>query len=279
MTPTKLFTRLVLTAVLCAPLSLPLRGQAASAQVLAAPRAIVIDGRSADWPSPNLVRDAKSGASFAFLNDGRDLYILMVVDQLETRESLESSGLSVLARVGRSKSRRGVLFLKRPVPAETYIRWHESQGAYMTAEEKTKLRDLPEHDLLLTFAIGPTGSIYGPLHRLRDSEPPGFGVLELDGRATYELRIPLASPDLVPGGLGARPGDPVRVTFEWGGKARKLQGTKAVRETPPAEKGDLSGSGETWAQEFLNTFDSLSRPTMDTKRFKITIEVGLAEAK
>jgi len=279
MPSTALFARLVLAAALCAPLSLPLHGQSAAAQVLAAPRAIVIDGQSADWPSPNLVRDAKSGAAFAFLNDGRDLYILMIIDRPETRESLESSGLSVLARVGRSKSSRGVLFLTRPVPAETYIRWHESQGVYLTAEEKAKLRDLPEHDLLLTFAIGPTGSVYGPLRRLRDSEPPGFGALELDGRATYELRIPLASPDLVPGGLGARPGDPVRVTFEWGGKARKLQGTKAVRETPPGEKGDLSGSGETWAQEFLNAFDSLSRPSMDTRRFKVAIEVELAEAK
>jgi len=270
-----------LTAALCGATFLPLRGQSASvsAQVLQAPRAIVIDGRSADWPSPNLVRDAKSGAAFAFLNDGRDLYILMFVDRPETRESLESSGLTVLARVGRSKSTRGVLFLKRPVPAETYIRWHEGQGVYLTAEEKAKLRDLPGHDLLLTFAIGPTGSIYGPLRRLRDSEPPGFGALERDGRETYELRIPLASPDLVPGGLGARPGDPVRLTFEWGGKARKLQGTKATRETPPAEKGDLSGAGETWAQEYLNAFDPLSRPSMDTKRFKVTVEVGLAEAR
>jgi len=279
MAPTTLFSRLALTAALIGPLLIPLHGQSAAAQALAAPRAIVIDGRSADWPSPNLIRDAKSGAVFAFLNDGRDLYILMIVDRLETRESLESSGLTVLSRVGRSKSSRGVLFLKRPVPAETYIRWHESQGADLTAAEKAKLRDLPEHDLLLTFAIGPTGSVHGPLRRLRDSEPPGFGALELDGRATYELRIPLASPDLVPGGLGARPGDPIRVSFEWGGKARKLQGTKATRETPPSEKGDLSGSGETWAQEFLNTFDSLSRPSTGTKRFKVTIEVGLAEAK
>ncbi len=279
MTPTTLFTRLALTAAFGGSFLLPLHGQSAAAQVLAAPGAIVIDGRSADWPSPNLVRDAKSGAAFAFLNDGRDLYILMIVDRPETRASLESSGLSVLARVGRSKSARGVLFLKRPVPAETYIRWHESQGVDLTAEEKAKLRDLPEHDLLLTFAIGPTGSTFGPLRRLRDSEPPGFGALEQDGRASYELRIPLASPDLVPGGLGARPGDLLRVTFEWGGAARKIRGAKAIRETPPAEKSDLSGSGETWAQEFLNAFDSLSRPSLGTKRFKVAIEVGLAEAR
>ena len=42
---------------------------------------------------------------------------------------------------------------------------------------------------------------------------------------------------------------------------------------------DVSGSGVTWAQEFLDTFDSLSRPTTGTKKFSFAVDVKLAEAK
>lgn len=267
-------------AVLCVSLSLPLLPQVPAAQSNEAAQAVKIDGQTGDWPASKLVLDAGSGTEFAFQNDGRDLYILLVVKKPEARVSLESTGMSVLARAGGTKTARGVLFLKRTVPAETYIRWHESQGALMTEGEKTKLRDIVQHDLCLAFAVGARGSTYGPLRRLPESDPPEFGVSEEAAGTIYELKIPLASPDLVPGGLGASPGDNVRISFEWGGAARKILSTKSTRETTPLEKrGEMSGSGGTWAQEFLDTFDSLSRPTMGTKKFSFAVDVRLAEAK
>ena len=40
----------------------------------------------------------------------------------------------------------------------------------------------------------------------------------------------------------------------------------------------MSGTGRTWGQEFLDTFDSLSRPTMGTKKFSFAVDVRLADA-
>jgi hypothetical protein len=237
------------------------------------------DGRAGDWLDTARVRDLKSGVMLAFQNDGRDLYILIVFKKPEALESLESTGLAILARTAAArKLERGVLFFKRTVPADAYIRWHEGQGTFLSAAEKDRLKDAVRQDLCLTFAIGARGSMYGPLRRLRESNPPEFGAAEDPDSVTYELKVPLAPPDVVPGGIGASPGESVRISFEWGGKARKLTGTKAVRETPPSEAGGLFGVA-TPAQEFLNMFDPMSRPAATTKKYSVTVDVRLAEAK
>ncbi len=258
-------SRLFLAAVICC-LAPPLPAQTSG---------VKIDGRTEDWSPLTLSRDARSGAEYAFRNDGRNLYVLFIVKDPKPRESLESTGLILLAGKARVKKLdRGVLFLKRPFPPETYIVWQESQGAFLTESEKAKIRDLPQHDLCLTFSVGARRSISGPLRRLRDSEPPRFAVSEGPDGTVYELEIPLATPAHVPGGLGLSPGETVRIGFEWGGASRKILGTKAVRETPPAEQGGLAGVS-TPAQEFLNMFDALSRPTQGTKEFSFAVDVML----
>lgn len=268
-----------LVAALCACLALPLLAQVQVTQSSLAAAAVMTDGRAGEWRDTAGVRDLRSGVRLSFQNDGRDLYILIVFQKPEARESLESTGLTIMAWTAAAKKlERGVLFLKRPVPADAYIRWHEGQGTFLSAAEKDKLKDAVRQDLCLAFAIGAGGSTYGPLRRLRESDPPEFGAAEDPDSVTYELKVPLAPPDVVPGGIGASPGETLRLSFEWGGKARKLAGTKAVRETPPSEAGGLFGVA-TPAQEFLNMFDPMSRPAATTKKYSVAIDVRLAEAK
>lgn len=272
-------SRPLLVAAICACLDLPLLAQVQVTQSRLTAAAVMTDGRAGEWRDTAGVRDIKSGVKLAFQNDGRDLYILIVFQKPEALESLESTGLAVLARTAAArKLERGVLFLKRAVPAEAYIRWHEGQGTFLSAAEKDKLKNSVRQDLCLAFAIGAGGSTYGPLRRLVESDPPEFGAAEDPDAVTYELKVPLAPPDVVPGGIGASPGESVQLSFEWGGKARKLTGTKAVRETPPSEAGGLFGVA-TPAQEFLNMFDPMSRPAATTKKYSVAIDVRLAEAK
>jgi hypothetical protein len=242
--------------------------------------AVHIDGQSGDWPASRRVVDGKSGAEIAFQNDGRNLYVLFVLKKPKPMDSLESTGLTVLARTGGSKTSRGVLFLERTVPAETYIRWREGRGELLTEEEKAKLRGALQLDLCFAFSVGTGGSISGPLLRLRESEPPEFAVTKAATETIYELKIPLPSPDLVPGGLGASPGEDVRISFEWGGTARSMLSPKTTEAASALDqKADVSGNGLTWGQEYLDSFDSLSRPARGTKKFSFAVDLRLAEAK
>ncbi|MCU0243956.1 MAG: hypothetical protein MUE80_04265 [Acidobacteria bacterium] len=237
------------------------------------------DGAIGDWTGTATVRDAKSGVEFSFQNDGDRLWVLAVVKDAKALESLESTGLTVLAGpAGRKKPVRGVLFLVRALPPESYIYWRESQGRLLSEDDKRAIRGGGPREDTFAFAVGARGSVHGPLRRQRDAEPPGFGFSGGPEGAVYEFEIPLASPDLVPGGLGVRDGESVRLAFEWGGAARKVLGTKAARETPPAEQGGLFGVA-TPAQEFLNSLDSLSRPRLETRRFSFAVELTLADAR
>lgn len=261
-----------LIMALCLVLSLPLLSQAPAVQSGGASPVIKIDGKGDDWPPSKLALDAKSGAEVAFRNDARNLCVLFTVKTPKAIESLESTGLTVMA------GSRGVLFLRRPVPSEAYVRWQESQGVLIADAQRARLMESPQQDLCLTFAVGAKGSVSGPLRRLADSDPPEFGVSEAAGGTVYELKIPLPSPDEVPGGIGVSPGETVRISFEWGGTARKITSTPAARRTPPSEAGGLYGVA-TPAQEFLNAFDSMSRPTTGTKKFAFKVDIRLAETR
>jgi hypothetical protein len=40
----------------------------------------------------------------------------------------------------------------------------------------------------------------------------------------------------------------------------------------------MLSTGRTWGQEYLDSFDSMSRPTLATKKFKFAVDVKLADA-
>ncbi len=237
------------------------------------------DGAIGDWSGTDTVRDARSGVEFSFQNDAGKLWILAVVKDAKALESLESTGLTVLAGpAGGKKPARGVLFLVRRISADSYIYWRESQGQFLSDADKDKIREAGPREDTFAFAVGARGSFHGPLRLQKEGAPPEFGFSGGAGGAVYEFEIPLASPDLVPGALDARPGETVRLAFEWGGAARRVLGTKAARQTPPAEQGGLFGVA-TPAQEFLNSFDSLSRPTRGTRTFAFAVDVKLADKR
>jgi hypothetical protein len=237
-----------------------------------------LDGKIDEWASVARITDDKAGVEFAFQNDARNLYVLVVIKRPEAMQSAEATGMTVLGRpAGSRKPAKGVLFLTRDISADGYIVWRESQGAILTEAEKAGIRKTPLHPVSLAFAIDAKGSSYGPLRRQTDIVPPDSSVAEQEAGPAFEFRIPLASPDLVAGAIGGTPGAIVRISFEWGGTDRKNLSTQAGRESPDSRSGYVSGTGRTWGQEYLDNFDSMSRPTMGTKKFSFAVDVRLAD--
>lgn len=278
MSPTKPF-RAVIGAGVALFLSSAVLAQVPPVMSRKAMARVKADGAIGDWSGADTVRDAKSGVEFSFQNDAGKLWILAVVQNAKALESLESTGLTVLAGpAGGKKPARGVLFLVRRISAESYIYWRESQGNFLSDADKEKIREAGPREETFAFAVGARGSTHGPLRFQKESAPPEFGFSGGAGGAVYEFEIPLASPDLLPGALDARPGETIRLIFEWGGAAKKILATKSARVTPPAEQGGLSGVA-TPAQDFLNNFDSLSRPTRGTRTFAFAVDVKLADKR
>jgi hypothetical protein len=238
---------------------------------------VQIDGQVNDWPPGGLMNDRKSGADFAFMNDGRNLYGLLLLNSAETRASLEATGLTVLFRPeGSRKPERGVLFLSREVRADTYIAWQESRGAVLTTREKDELRKTARHTLVLAFAIDAKGRTYGPLQPRAGIDSPVF-CTSWQGQETFcEFRVPLDSSGLVPGEIDARPGEALRISLEWGGSSQKGPTAKAGNQSQSSSSGYVSGTGRTWAQEFQDMFDPMSHESRGTKSFSFAADVRLA---
>ncbi|MGZ5499331.1 MAG: hypothetical protein ACXWHI_11465 [Candidatus Aminicenantales bacterium] len=241
---------------------------------------IRLDGKADDWAGVPRVFDAKAGTEFAFQNDARNLYVLVVMKRPESLQAVEATGMTILGHPGRSrKQAKGVLFLNRQISADGYIAWRESQGAILTEADKAEIRKLPRHPISLAFAVDAKGSSYGPLRKQTDVFPPDSSMEPQELEAAYEFRIPLASPGLVPGGIGGTPGASIRISFEWGGTDRSNLSTQASRESPSSTSGYMSGTGRTWGQEYLDSYDSMSRPNLgNTKKFSFAVDVRLADA-
>jgi hypothetical protein len=272
------FSRILALSTLSIFVSAPVFSEVPSVQSRRAPLPVKLDGQADEWALDSLIRDPKSGAELAFRNDGRNLYILFIVENPEAVKSVESTGMTILGRRGgKKKPAKGVLFLRRDVTAQGYIRWREGQSGFMTEAEKAEARKTERYTISVAFAVDAKGSSYGPLRRQTEADPPDFAVSQDGPKWTYEFRVPLESPDLVPGGLGGTPGQPLRVSFDWGGADGKSISTKAGRESPNSKSGYMSGTGRTWGQEFLDDFDSMSRPSLGTKKFTFAVDVRLAE--
>ena len=244
-----------------------------------APSPLSVDGRDDEWPAASLCSEKKPGVAYAFQNDGRDLYILVVFQDLRSLQAAEATGMAVYYSPGGTKEKiNGTRFIKEDVPVDRFISLLESQGKVLTDEDKGILRTRFQYPVFEAYAIDQEGK-YVPAAELRPGvEPPVFRAVKKDGLSTYELRIPLEQRRLQPAGPGPEQADTVQVGLEWGGSAMKVLSTKTSWHSPQSivSDGVYTGAGETRAQEFLSSFDGMSRPSLKTKEYSLWVEVKLA---
>lgn len=241
---------------------------------------VTIDGLDGDWGGCPLTHDKKSGADFAFRNDGRNLYVLMIIKNPASSKAPQTTGIKIFGRPGKSGTPgSGVLFLTRQVSAAAYIGWQVSQGAVLTEAEKAEIRKGGPREIHLAFAVGAKGSTFGPLGRPARGQAPDFGVAGREDGTAYEFLIPLASPEEIPGAIGALPGGTLRMSFEWGGSHKEELSTPASGERQGSNSGYVSGTGRTWSQEFLDTFDPMARPSSGAEKSSFSVDVKLAESR
>jgi hypothetical protein len=243
------------------------------------PSPITVDGQDDEWPAPSLYSEKKPGVAYAFQNDGRSLYILVVFKDARSLEAVEATGLAVYYSPGGAKEKiNGTRFIKEDIPVDRFISLLESQGKTLTDEDKGILRTRFQYPVFEAYAIDQEGK-YVPAAELRTGvEPPVFRSVKKGDLLTYELRIPLAARAPQPAGPGPGQADTVQVGLEWGGSAMKVLSTKTSWHSPQSivSDGVYTGAGETRAQEFLSSFDGMSRPSVKTKEYSLWVGVRLA---
>jgi hypothetical protein len=264
-------------AALAPAFSTPEKTPAASQWASPAP---VLDGRDEDWQPGGFSSERSVRVDYAFKNDGRNLYILLVFKDPKFLSSIDATGIRIFwGRDVSAGNAAGVLFVRKTVTAEEFISILESRASPLSEKEKEVLRINPRHSIFDAYAVDSRGKTIPPPDSRSDLDPPEFRAGKRNKATIYEFRVPLPRAGAQQAGTGAGPGETVRVSFEWGGASKDLLNAKTSWATPATiSSGGLHDeNGETPAQQFLNSFDRMSGPSSSVKKYSFQAVVRLAQ--
>ncbi|MEN6560372.1 MAG: hypothetical protein ABFD52_06335 [Acidobacteriota bacterium] len=220
---TRMSTRLLVilaAAALAAPAFPKDEARAIDSAWASAP--VKIDGLAQDWQGAPFLTDKGSKAEYALRNDGRNLYIVFLFRTPEAASTIEATGLKIFfGGEGRKSKDRGVHFLKKSVSADGLIGHLEKQGEVLSEARKAEVRRKKEYTLLEADVINDK-KVPAPSDPAVTTDPLAFGARSQTGEIVYELRIPLSRTNQ-PGGLGADPGQTLKLGFDWGGLTSEMK--------------------------------------------------------
>lgn len=230
---------LILSLIPLAAIAAPAVAKDAPVQSLWAAAPITIDGVAQEWADAAPIFDKLSGAQYAIKNDGKDLYIIMVLRQAST---IQYTGMKIFAAAASEKANTtGILFIQQNMSSESLIESLEQKGQKLTEEQKAEIRKKPTQPVFLEEAILPKGAA-APAGT---PEPAQFRSIEKSRVAVYEFKFPLSR---IAGGP-IPPGASIKLAFEWGGM------TKEIRKNIMADRA-ASGAVARQGQVAMTTRDS-----------------------
>lgn len=187
-----------------------------------------IDGLAKDWEGVPLVDGKANAVSYAFRNDGGSLYILLVIRDPKYRSTIEGTGvrLSIDAKGGKSKD-YSIQFKKQRLGPEEYIAHLEKLGP-VSEDDKAAIRRKAGFYLYHHQVLDRKGK---PVQELSQAaaHPAVFKYASEGPVVAYEFSVPLARGSELAAGVGAGPGAPVGIGFEWGGETEEMRKAAAKR--------------------------------------------------
>ncbi len=248
-----------------------------------------LDGRAEEWSGDTMAAEKSVKVDYAFRNDDRNLYVLFVFNDPKFLSSIEATGITLyFSPEGKKQKDLGIRFTKKNVGPEQVIAAYEKQGIVLTEEKKTEIRANKSYVQFEADAVDKKGQVIEPQGPRADVDVPTFRVARQGQLVVYEFRIPLAGQDLHPAGIGADPGQTLKVGFEWGGltdEMKKAMASNMGGQATRAGASDVSmdqtlrGGNENEGMSMGNSSPSLARMRMGPKKHSFWTDVTLAQAQ
>lgn len=236
-----------------------------------------IDGQIEDWAGDAVTSEKSISVDYAFRNDGRDLYVLVIFRDPKFLSSIDMTGITLYASTtGKKDKDWGVRFIKKAVSGEQLIAYMEKMGQPLAEERKQEIKDKPQLVLFTATAVNKKGEEVFPAGPVKDFDLPGFRIGRQENTVLYELRIPLISRDVHPTGIGAEPGKDIKIGFEWGGLTKEMK--EAMRgQARGTETGADANRQDQTTGTYFGTPPS-SGPS-GPKKYSFWVGVKLAQAQ
>jgi hypothetical protein len=259
---------LILSLIALAAIALPMAAKDVPVQSVWTAAPVTIDGVAQEWNDAAPVFDKASGAQYAVKNDGKDLYIIMVLRQEST---LQYTGMKIFAGAAAEKNpATGILFIQKMVTADELIASLEKKGQKLTEEQRAEIRKKPTHPIFLEEPILPKGAS-APAGT---PEPAQFRSIEKNRVTVLEFKFPLSRI------AGGQPGADIKLGFEWGGMTKEIRkeimanraasGAEAHQGQVAMSVSDTSGDGGGGGPDFSFNRD----PRYKKYSFKIDVKLA-----
>src|SRR5512143_2655576 len=116
----------ILAAVVLAAIAAPISAKDAAVQSLWTAAPVTVDAIAQEWADAPALFDKLSGAQYALKNDGKNLYIIMV---LREESTIQYTGMKIFLGAAAEKSpNAGILFITKTVTADELIASLEKKG-------------------------------------------------------------------------------------------------------------------------------------------------------
>lgn len=190
-----------------------------------------VDGTDFDWQDAFPAFEKKVAVEYAFKNDANFLYVLFrFKDPKKFMSTVSWTGMTVyLDANGKKKKDYFINFRKKQITADEFIANLEAQQGQLSQEDKDKIRAnefYVDHDVQVSNKKAKSQSLEG----VEGIVPAIFRANQSqDETYLWEIAIPLARPaDMAPG-IGAAPGQQIKVGFHWGGATDEWKKAQAAR--------------------------------------------------
>lgn len=246
-----------------------------------------LDGKTEEWSGDTMAAEKGVKVDYAFRNDGRNLYVLFIFNDPKFLSSIEATGITLyFSPEGKKQKDFGVRFSKKNVGPDQVIAAYEKQGIVLTEDKKKEIRANKSYIQFEADAVDKKGQVIEPQGPQADVDVPTFRMARQGQLVVYEFRIPLAGRDFHPAGIGATPGQTLKVGFEWGGMtdemkkamASNIGGQEARARASDTSLDDAIRDGN--EREAMGGGNSaLTRMRMGPKKYSFWADVTLAQAQ
>lgn len=251
-----------------------------------APTLVKIDGWNTEWNKEALSSESKVSVDYAFMNDDKNLYVLVVFKTKKFLSSIGQTGMKIFfSPEGKKGENSGIRFVATQLSADEYIAFMEKEIGPVDEAKKEAVRANSAYIVFghQMIAEGKSGEyrITGPLFRNQTDKKTW----------NFEFSIPLKKLAELAPEIGAEPGKGFSVGFKWGGATeaikKELAGVIGDRATSgaggAAAAGGLTGERRTEGAYLGGVESSGSRleqmRRMTPKKYSFWVSVKLAQSK
>lgn len=252
-----------------------------------------VDGVAGEWAADAMSFDKNANVDYAFRNDGRNLYVVFIFKDPRSLSSIDLTGMTMYFGSREKKQKDfGVRFIKKNITADQLIEKFEKQGQTLTEERKKELKASPMYVFFEVEAVTKKGEVIPSPPPTAEVDPPAFRAGKQESLIIYEFRVPLAGRETHPAGAGGKPGETVKVGFEWGGLTKEMrdaiisrlgaEGSKAVSRDSGMAAEDTRATGERGEGDEGASSPALTMMRAEAKRFpkhSFWVDIRLAAAQ